>query len=163
MKLVNVDGFELLCDFSSGVPRPLVPVAQQKHVFDAVHGLAHPGIRALQRLISSRFVWAGCAANVADWCRNCAQCARGKVTCQETTPVMKIAVPLSKFQHVHVDLVGPLPTSADGSAYLMTVLDRTNRWPEAFRCGAFLRRIARLLRTAARSSRGLCGLQCVEY
>ncbi len=110
----------------------MVLVTQQKHMFDAVHGLAHPGIRASQRLISSRFVWAGCAAKVADWCRNCAQCARGKVTCQETTPVMKIAVPQSKFQHVHVDLVGPLPTSADGSAYLMTVLDRTTRWPEAF-------------------------------
>ncbi len=42
VKLVNVDGFELLCNFSSGVPRLLVPVSQQKHMFDVVHGLVHP-------------------------------------------------------------------------------------------------------------------------
>ncbi len=47
-------------------------------------------------------------------------------------PVLKIAVPQCKFQYLHMDLVGPLPTSADGSTYLMTVVKRTTCWPEAF-------------------------------
>jgi hypothetical protein len=41
-----------------------------------------------------------------------------------------IEVPRRRFAHVHVDLVGPLPRSA-GYSYLLTVLDRTTRWPEA--------------------------------
>ena len=34
------------------------------------------------------------------------------------------------ISHVHVDIVGPLPTSR-GYTYLLTILDRTTRWPEA--------------------------------
>jgi transposase InsO family protein len=35
-----------------------------------------------------------------------------------------------RFLHVHVDLVGPLPTSA-GYKYCLTAVDRFTRWPEA--------------------------------
>ena len=42
-----------------------------------------------------------------------------------------IPVPLHKFSHVHVDLVGPWPQSAEGHTHLLTVVDRTTRWAEA--------------------------------
>lgn len=32
---------------------------------------------------------------------------------------------------MHVDLVGPLPASADGHLYIFTIIDRTTRWLEA--------------------------------
>jgi len=32
---------------------------------------------------------------------------------------------------MHKDLVGPLPTSADGFRYLFTMVDRSSRWLEA--------------------------------
>jgi hypothetical protein len=35
-----------------------------------------------------------------------------------------------RFEHVHVDLVGPLPQSS-GFSYLFTIVDRTTCWPEA--------------------------------
>ena len=41
----------------------------------------------------------------------------------------KFNEPTEKFDHVHVDLVGPLPYS-DGFKYLLCV-DRFTRWPEA--------------------------------
>jgi transposase InsO family protein len=41
----------------------------------------------------------------------------------------QIEVPRRRFANVHVDLVGPLPRSA-GYSYLLTVLDKTTRWPE---------------------------------
>jgi RNase H-like domain found in reverse transcriptase len=53
---VAVDGQELLVDTSSGVIRPLISAAVRRRVFDSVHGLAHPGIWATTRLISSRFL-----------------------------------------------------------------------------------------------------------
>jgi cleavage and polyadenylation specificity factor subunit 1 len=37
--------------------------------------------------------------------------------------------PAARFLHVHVDLVGPLPTSA-GYTYCLTAVDRFTRWPE---------------------------------
>jgi Integrase core domain len=40
--------------------------------------------------------------------------------------------PTQRFSHVHVDLVGPLPTTSDGYSYLLTAADRSTRWFEAF-------------------------------
>ena len=130
IKLVQLEGSELWCDTSTGSLRPLVPVQQRRQVFEALHGLAHPGIRASRRIITSRFVWPGCAADVAEWCRQCQGCSTGKVTIQEKTAVEPIPLPNSAFQHVHVDLVGPLPTSEEGFTHLLTAVDRNTRWPE---------------------------------
>jgi Integrase core domain/Integrase zinc binding domain len=128
---MTVGGVELLCDVSGGRIRPLVPREMRKTVFQAVHTLAHPGTRATQRLLSARFVWDGCAADVAQWCRECTGCAQGKTVRHVKAAVEPIAVPTCKFHHVHMDLVGPLPVSAAGHAYFMTMIDRTSRWPEA--------------------------------
>jgi hypothetical protein len=46
------------------------------------------------------------------------------------TPVESIPIPEQRFFHVHVDLVGPLLASARGHTHLLTVVDRTTRWPE---------------------------------
>ena len=46
---VEVAGVPLWCDTSTSQLRPLVPVVYCKTVFEAVHGLAHPGIRATRR------------------------------------------------------------------------------------------------------------------
>jgi hypothetical protein len=123
-------GANLLCDLSTGSPRPLVPATWQKHVFLAVHTLAHPGCRATRRLISSRYVWRGCAAMISSWCRECRGCARGKPGCNVPTPVDSIPILEQRFSHVHVDLVGPLPPSARGHTHLLTIVDRNTMWPE---------------------------------
>ena len=120
----------LLCDSSTGRQRPLVPVNWQKQVFHAVHSLAHPGIRATRRMLSTRFVWRGMAADVGRWCRECADCQRAKVTRQPAAPVQPIPVPTQRFTHIHVDLVGPLPVSSEGQSYVMTIIDRSTRWVE---------------------------------
>jgi len=39
-------GPELLCDISTGHPRPIVPPQFQRQVFDAMHNLSHPGRKA---------------------------------------------------------------------------------------------------------------------
>ena len=44
--------------------------------------------------------------------------------------VSGIEVPLRRFSHVHLDLVGSLPSS-QGFSYLLTMIDKTSRWPEA--------------------------------
>ncbi|PNF24695.1 hypothetical protein B7P43_G17564 [Cryptotermes secundus] len=41
----------------------------------------------------------------------------------------RLYTPAARFRHVHIDLVGPLPTSA-GYAYCLTAVDRFTRWPE---------------------------------
>ena len=50
---------ELLCDISSVLPRPVVPSAFRRQVFDIMHTLAHPGKKTTQELISGKSVWHG--------------------------------------------------------------------------------------------------------
>jgi hypothetical protein len=126
-----MQGMPLLVDTSSGVFRPLVPAAFCRPIFDTVHNLAHPGIRATRQLISSHFVWPCLASQVAAWCRDCQQCQRAKVTLQPAAPPSHIANPVQQFSHIHIDLVGPLPSSSDGHTHLFTVVDRSTRWAEA--------------------------------
>ena len=49
----------LLCDESTGIQRPVVPKEFRRPIFDALHSLSHPGIRATQRLVTQHFVWPG--------------------------------------------------------------------------------------------------------
>ena len=46
-------------------------------------------------------------------------------------PVQHIDVPPRRFSHVHVDLVGPLP-SVRGYTHVFTVVDRSTRLPAAY-------------------------------
>ncbi len=128
---IIMQGVPILVDTSSGVFRLLVPATFRRQIFDAIHGLAHPGIRASRRLIASRFVWPGLASQVAIWCRDCQHCQRAKASAAPASPPLHIANPSQRFSHLHLDLVGPLPASASGLTHLLTVIDRSTRWAEA--------------------------------
>jgi cleavage and polyadenylation specificity factor subunit 1 len=118
------------CDFSMGVPRPFVPLSQRKQVFAALHNTSHPGNRATVKLISSRYVWPGLNADVRQWAKSCIQCQRSKINRHTSSPMGTFAVPDARFDHVHIDIVGPLPISL-GYTYMLTFVDRFTRWSEA--------------------------------
>jgi Integrase zinc binding domain len=127
LKVVEMAGKKLLVDTSSGVMRLLVPAQFRRRLFDAVHNLAHLGIRATKRLISSRYLWPNLAGDVPAWCHDCQQCQRAKVTKQPAAPVQAIPVPTTRFSHVHVDIVGPLPCSSDNFSYILTAVHWSTR------------------------------------
>ena len=120
----------IICDMSTGVPRPFVPVDFRRPVFESLHSLSHPGIRATQHLISTRFVWPGMNRDIRNWARSCLQCQRSKTQRHTVTPLSTFATPDARFDKVHIDIVGPLPPSR-GYSYLLTCIDRFTRWPEA--------------------------------
>ncbi|XP_064479146.1 uncharacterized protein LOC135392360 [Ornithodoros turicata] len=47
----------IACDTSPGRQRPFVPLSLRRTVFESLHRLSHPGIRASQKLVTERFVW----------------------------------------------------------------------------------------------------------
>ena len=86
--------------------------------------------RATKPLINTRFVWHGMNIDIARWCRTCKGCQTAKVSRHNTPVFGKFTEPTERFDHVHVDIVGPLPY-ADGFRYLLTCVDRFTRWSEA--------------------------------
>ena len=68
--------------------------------------------------------------DIARWCRTCKGCQTAKVSCHNTPVFGKFTEPTERFDHVHVDIVGPLPY-ADGFRNLLTCVDRFTLWPKA--------------------------------
>jgi hypothetical protein len=109
----------MACDVSLHTPRLLVPVNSRQAVISSLHNIAHPGIRATKRQVTSRFIWQRIGADIAKFCRSCQQCVRSKVTSTVHTQVQTIELPVRRFSHVHVDLVG---ASSDGQRRLLPPL-----------------------------------------
>ena len=120
----------ILCDVSTGLPRPYIPPAFRRSVFDSLHNLSHPGIRATQKLCTDRFVWKSINKDVRAWARTCLHCQRSKIHRHTKAPLGTFIAPDARFQHIHIDLVGPLPPS-NGYSYLLTCIDRYSRWADA--------------------------------
>lgn len=50
------EGVSIVCDVSTPVQRPYIPANFHRAIFDSLHGMLHPGIRATRRLVTSRYV-----------------------------------------------------------------------------------------------------------
>ena len=68
--------------------------------------------------------------DIRQWTRSCLSCQRANVTTHVRAPVESLPMPSSRFESLHVDLVGPLPL-LQGFSYLLTVVDRFTMRPEA--------------------------------
>ena len=120
-----------ICDISTGNPRPYIPQAFRRSVFDTIHSLSHPGINATQKLIASRFVWKNMNKDVRQWARTCIPCQKSKIQRHTKSPLQRFELPKKRFEKVHLDIVGPFPLN-ENNLYVLTCSDRFTRWPEAF-------------------------------
>ncbi|XP_064483021.1 uncharacterized protein LOC135395864 [Ornithodoros turicata] len=120
----------LICDMSTGTPRPFVPAAFRRQLFDSLHSLSHLGIRATHGLVTTRNIWSGINTDVRNWTRACISCQKSKVQRHTVTPLSRFLQPDKRFDQVHIDIVGPVRSSG-GRSYLLTIVDRFTRWSEA--------------------------------
>ncbi|EFA00751.2 hypothetical protein TcasGA2_TC003635 [Tribolium castaneum] len=111
------------CDTSTQFVRPYVPFRLRKAAFKLFHEPAHSGVRATSRAIRQKFVWPRMDDDVKRWTRVCIPCQRSKVTKHTRTELKKFNVTGTRFEHVHIDIVGPLP-EAEGHRYCLTMTDR---------------------------------------
>ena len=127
---IGNDNCSILCDTSTGNPRPWIPKPLRRAAFDAVHNLSHPSRRSTTKLMTERFVWKGIAKDSKSWAKACIACQRAKVHWHTESGIGEFDQPRRRFGHIHVDIVGPLPASKQ-HRYLFTIIDRSTRWPEA--------------------------------
>ena len=119
-------------DISVTPARILVSTALQSVVFDSLHCLAHPGVKAGITFIKRTYWWQGIGKDVARWTKSCEACQKAKVHKHTRAPLERLPALTKRFSHLHVDLVGPLNPACEGKNTLLTVIERWTGWPEAF-------------------------------
>lgn len=121
----------IFCEVSTDSIRPYLPMQFRKVAFDLVHNLSHPGINTTRKLVCQRYFWPGMNKDVNKWAKTCIQCQKAKVQ-RHTVSFLGQFATAGRFEHIHIDIVGPLTTTSDGYKYLLTIIDRATHWPEAF-------------------------------
>lgn len=120
----------IICDMSGDNLRPFIPRSMGTKVFNLLHNAAHPGGKITNRLIQKRYVWPFMDRDINRWCQSCLHCQRTKVSRHNILLLSQFVAPDSRFRHVHMDIIGPLPI-CEGFRYCLTLIDRFSLWPEA--------------------------------
>ena len=140
LKSYSIDkDIHLLCDTSTPYPRPYVPKASRKSIFDSLHSICHSGIKASLKLIKSRYFWPFMDKEIRKMCSECLSCQQAKTVRHTKSKVDHFSLPTERFQTIHIDIVGPLPPVKNPDnpyvspyKYLLTCIDRCTRWIEAY-------------------------------
>lgn len=122
------DPDSIACDTSTTRNRPFIPRSLRKKYFDQVHRLSHPGIKTSRKLVAERYFWPKMYSDIKHWTQACVKCQQAKVYRHTRAPLQNFP-PADKFDHVHLDIVGPLPPS-QAYSYCLTMIDRATSWPE---------------------------------
>lgn len=131
LELYEFPNLTLYCETSTGKNRPYVPESMRRIVFENFHRITHPGVRATRKLISTRYFWPNLNKHVTQWTKSCVSCQKSKIHRHTRSEPGSFPIPNGRFEHIHMDIVGPLPPS-NGFQYILTIVDRFTRWPEAY-------------------------------
>lgn len=129
---------DIMCDISTPIPRPFIPLPLRENIIARLHNLAHPGFKNTSKIVKHRYFWPSMDKQIKTFVKNCSNCQQAKVTRHTKSPILPISSPSDRFQCVHIDIVGPLPPASVPDStyflpykYLLTCIDRSTRWAEA--------------------------------
>ena len=112
-----------------------LPKSHRDLVFKAVHGnpwAGHLGQRKTTQRITTRFFWPGIHQDVARLIGGCQECQRVARHTRHKAPLMPLPIIETPFSKVAIDVVGPLPRTKAGKRFILTLMDFSTRYPEAF-------------------------------
>ena len=114
----------------------VVPKNCREEILNLAHGsvmAGHLGINKTYHKILTHFYWPGMKKDVVQFCRSCHVCQLVGKPNQPvpSAPLQPIPVCGEPFSHVLIDCVGPLPKTKLGNQYLLTIMCKTTRFPEA--------------------------------
>ena len=114
--------------------KAIVPASLHLDVVRAMH--AQPGAgghfsaKKTIAKVTARFFWIGLQQDVTTIVRACETCAKRKTA----RPNRATLVPIKcgyPFERVYMDMIGPLPLTARGNRYILTMIDGYSKWAEA--------------------------------
>ena len=114
----------------------LVPASLRSFVLAALHDHpatgAHLGVLKTALKARNRFHWHGMGSDIRRWIQACSRCEAVKSPHQRQRAPLGNITAGYPWQRIAIDLVGPLPSTARGNRYILSVTDYFSKWAEAF-------------------------------
>ena len=113
----------------------ILPPSLHETVFRDMHAQpfsGHLGVTKTLSKIRKRYFWPGLSRLVADYVRQCTDCAMYKPANVNMTPPLIPITSTRALQLIELDVVGPFPVSDKGNKYIFTIIDTYTRWSEAY-------------------------------
>ena len=114
----------------------VIPVPFRNKIMKIAHEhvlSGHFGVSKTHKRVLQHFYWPKMRRDIKNFVRTCHQCqVVGSPNIKITkAPLRPIPVVKEPFHEVLIDIVGPLPKTKSGNTCILTILDRTTRYPEA--------------------------------
>ena len=111
----------------------MLPEEYRRQVLRMAHALPLAGYLGKQKTaqrILRRFYWPSVFKDVEKYCRQCPeyQLVGRRVTGR--APLVPLPIVGEPFEKVAMDIVGPLPRTAQGHRYILVICDYATRYPE---------------------------------
>ena len=102
-----------------------------RKIYEIFHNPCHPCPKATDRMIRQKYVWLFVHRDIMIWAKTCIDCQQSKFSRRNQFILEHFnIVPESRFDDIHIDLIGPLP-ACDGFTYAVWMINRHSRWIEA--------------------------------
>jgi len=104
-------------------------------LFELTHSgptAGHLGADRTFKQLRESYVWPGMRRDIADWYRQCPQCAMSKGSPLRPHGILQNISVGAAMDLVTIDILSGLPVASDGSKYLLVAVDAFTKWIEAY-------------------------------
>ncbi len=123
-------------DRAHGSVRVVVPRGLREKVLQLAHAVpvsGHLGVGKTRQRVAPFFYWPGMLRDIRVYCQTCDVCQRNGKSKQLARVPMRLPPIIDKpFGRISIDIVGPLPITSRGNRFVLTVVDHSTRWVEAY-------------------------------
>ena len=135
LKVDNSVLWRLCIDGRSQHLQLVLPSVLRESVLQDLHSGSmggHVGESKMIHLVRERYYWPGWKESVKEWCRKCRTCSTRKMAPPSKRAPLQTLQAGYPLQIVAVDILGPLPVTAQGNKYVLVACDCFTRWVEVY-------------------------------
>lgn len=113
----------------------VVPLSLRQALLQAHHEsptAGHLGIRSTYLRLRERYFWVSMRADVEQWVRSCRLCSARQYSTNSSPGNLQPVLVHYIGQLWAMDVVGPLPITANGNRFILVAVEYLTGWPEAW-------------------------------
>ena len=115
-----------------GKERLVVPEHKKQMILEASHDhqlAGHMGVDNTYQRLSDKYYWKEMYEDIREYVKNCDTCQKRRR--DKDIDRLQPIPPTSAFDHIGIDIVGPLPRTLRGNRYIVVAVDYLTKYPEA--------------------------------